>query len=60
LVYGSEVKLPIEVDHRCFHTQKFNEQKSEESRISDLDQLEELRGLPKVNLIEGDVDDPRL
>jgi hypothetical protein len=43
LVYKSEAMLPIEVEHKSFHVQHFNEGQSDDSRVDDLTRLEELR-----------------
>jgi hypothetical protein len=43
LVYGSEAMLPIEVEHKSFRVQHFNEEQSNDSRVDDLTRLEELR-----------------
>jgi hypothetical protein len=42
LLYGSEAILPIEVEHKSFCVQQFNEEKSDNSRVDDLTMLEEL------------------
>jgi hypothetical protein len=42
LVYGSEVMLPTEVEHKSFHVQHFNEEQSDDSRDDDLTRFEEL------------------
>jgi transposase InsO family protein len=43
LVYRSEAMLPIEVKHKYFRVQHFNEERSDDSRVDDLTKLEELR-----------------
>jgi hypothetical protein len=43
LVYRSEAMLPIEVKHKSFRVQHFNEERSDDSRVDDLTKLEELR-----------------
>jgi hypothetical protein len=43
LVYGSKAMLPMEVEHKSFHVQNFNEERSDNSRVNDLTKLEELR-----------------
>jgi hypothetical protein len=43
LVYGSEAILPIELEHKSFRVQDFNEEQSDDSRVADLTRLEELR-----------------
>jgi transposase InsO family protein len=43
LVYGSEVMLPTEVEHKSFRVQHFNEEQSDDSQVDDLTSLEELR-----------------
>jgi hypothetical protein len=43
--------LLTEVEHRLFRTQKYNEQQAEESRLTDLDQLEELRDATIMQLV---------
>jgi hypothetical protein len=42
-VYGTEAMLPIEVEHKSFHVQHFNEEQSDDSQVDDLTRLEELR-----------------
>ena len=44
LVYGSEAMLPTEVEYKSIRVQLFNEQHSDDSRVTDLDNTEELRG----------------
>jgi hypothetical protein len=36
LVYGTEAKLPIEVEHKSFRMQHFSEEQSDDSRVDDL------------------------
>jgi ribulose-5-phosphate 4-epimerase/fuculose-1-phosphate aldolase len=43
LVYGSEVMLPTEVEHKSFCVQHFNKEQSDDSRVDDLTKLEEPR-----------------
>jgi hypothetical protein len=43
LVYGSKAMLPIEVEHKSFRVQHFNEEQSDDSRVDELTMLEELR-----------------
>ena len=43
LVYGSEVMMPTEIEHKSLRVQLFNEQHSEGSRVTDLDNIDELR-----------------
>jgi hypothetical protein len=43
LVYGSEAILPIELEHKSFRVQDFNEEQSDDSSVADLTRLEELR-----------------
>jgi hypothetical protein len=50
LVYGSEAMLPTEVEHKSFHMQHFNEERSDDSRVNDLTKSEELR---KVMVIQS-------
>jgi hypothetical protein len=35
--------LPTEVEHKSFHVQHFNEEQLDNSRVNDLNRLEELR-----------------
>jgi hypothetical protein len=42
LVHGSEAMLPMEVQHKSFQVQHFNEERSDDSRVDDLTKLEEL------------------
>jgi hypothetical protein len=42
LVYGSKAMLPTEVEHKSFHVQHFNEERSDDSIVDDLTKLEEL------------------
>jgi transposase InsO family protein len=42
LVYGSEAMLPMEVEHKSFHVQHFNEEQLDDCRVDDLTRLEEL------------------
>jgi hypothetical protein len=42
LVYGPEMMLPTEVEHKSFHVQHFNEEQSDDSQVDDLTRLEEL------------------
>jgi hypothetical protein len=42
LVYGSEAMLRMEVEHKSFQVQHFNEERSDDSRVDDLAKLEGL------------------
>jgi hypothetical protein len=42
LVYGFDVMLPTEVEHKSFRVQHFSEEQSDDSRVDDLTRLEEL------------------
>jgi hypothetical protein len=42
LVYRSEAMLLMEVEHKSFRVQHFNEEQSDDSRVNDLTKLEEL------------------
>src|SRR5438128_4899620 len=48
LTYGSEVVLPTELEFGSPRVQNFNEKKSEDNQLEDLDQLEEARDIPTV------------
>ena len=48
LTYGSEAVLPTELNFRSPRVQNFNEKKSEDSRLEDLDQLEEARDIATI------------
>jgi hypothetical protein len=50
LVYESEAMLPTEVEHKSFHVQHFNEEQSDNSRVNDLNRLEELREATVIQL----------
>jgi hypothetical protein len=39
LVYGSEAMLHIEVEHKSFRVQHFNEERLDDSRVDDLTKL---------------------
>jgi hypothetical protein len=39
LVYGSEAMLHIEVEHKSFRVQHFNEERLDDSRVNDLTKL---------------------
>jgi hypothetical protein len=41
-VYRSEAMLPIEVEHKSFCVQHFNEERSDDFKVNDLTRLEEL------------------
>ena len=43
LVYGSEAMLPTEIAFKSLRVQLYNEQDSDDSRVTDLDNIEELR-----------------
>jgi hypothetical protein len=42
LVHGSKAMLPIEVEHKSFCLHHFNKERSDDSRVDDLNRLEEL------------------
>jgi hypothetical protein len=42
VVYGYEAMLPIEVEHKSFCVQHFNEEQLDDSQVDDLTKLEEL------------------
>ena len=42
LVYGSEAMLPTEIELNSLRVQLYNEQNSDDSRVTDLDNIEEL------------------
>src|SRR5207237_7029216 len=48
LTYGSEVVLPTELDFGSPRVRNFNEKKSEDSRLEDLDQLKEARDIATI------------
>ena len=48
LTYGSEAVLPTELEFGSPRVRNFNEKLSEDSRLSDLDQLEEARGVATI------------
>ena len=48
LTYGSEAVLPTELEFGSPRVQNFNEKKSEDSRLEDLDQLEEARDITTI------------
>ena len=43
LVYGLEAMLPTEIEFKSLRVQLYNEQDSDDSRVTDLDNVEELR-----------------
>jgi hypothetical protein len=43
LVYGSEIMLPIEVEHKSFRVQQISEEQLDDSGVDDLTKLEKLR-----------------
>src|SRR5437764_13866435 len=48
LTYGSEAVLPTELEFGSPRVRNFNEKLSEESRLADLDQLEEARDVAAI------------
>ena len=48
LTYGSKVVLPTELEFESPWVQNFNEKKSEDNRLEDLDQLEEARNITRI------------
>src|SRR5438876_7930887 len=48
MTYGSEAVLPTELEFGSPRVQNFNEKKSEDSRLEDLDQLEEARDITTI------------
>src|SRR6266498_3653476 len=48
LTYGSEAVLPTELEFGSPRVRNFNEKKSEDSRLEDLDQLEEARDIATI------------
>src|SRR6266508_3354616 len=50
LTYGSEAVLPTELEFRSPRVRNFNEKQSEDSRLEDLDQLEEARDIAAIQL----------
>jgi transposase InsO family protein len=48
LVHGSEAMLPTEIEHKSFQVQHYNEERSNDFRVNDLNRLEELH---KVTII---------
>jgi hypothetical protein len=42
LVYRSEAMLPIEMEHKSFCVQHFSEERSDDSRVNDLNRSKEL------------------
>src|SRR6266540_772146 len=48
LTYGSEAVLPTELEFGSPRVQNFNNKKSEDSRLEDLDQLEEARDIATI------------
>jgi hypothetical protein len=52
LVYGSEEMLPIEVEHKSFRVQHFNEEQLNDSWVDDLTRLEELHKVVVIQLVK--------
>src|SRR5437773_2026461 len=50
LTYGSEVVLPIELEFGSPRVRNFNEKKSEDSQLEDLDQLEEAKDITTIQI----------
>jgi hypothetical protein len=50
LVYRFEAMLPMEVEHKSFRVQHFNEERSDDSRVDDLTKLQELREAAVIQL----------
>src|SRR6266498_3755177 len=48
LTYGSETVLPTELEFGSPRVRNFNEKQSEDSRLADLDQLEEARDVAAI------------
>src|SRR6266540_237901 len=48
LTYGSEAILPTELEFGSPRVRNFNEKKSEDSRLEDLDQLKEARDIATI------------
>ena len=48
LTYGSEAVLPTKLEFGSPRVQNFNEKKSKDSRLEDLDQLEEARDIATI------------
>src|SRR6266508_2740398 len=48
LTYGSEAALPTELEFGSPRVRNFNEKKSEDSRLEDLDQLKEARDIATI------------
>ena len=48
LTYGSKAVLPTELEFRSPRVQNFNEKKSEDNQLEDLDQLEEARDIATI------------
>jgi len=48
LTYGSEAVLPTKLEFGSPRVRNFNEKKSEDSRLEDLDQLEEARDIATI------------
>ena len=48
LTYGSEVVLPTKLEFGSPRVRNFNEKQSEDSRLADLDQLEEARDIAAI------------
>ena len=48
LTYGSEAVLPTELEFESPRVRNFNEKQSEDSRLEDLDQLEEARDIAVI------------
>src|SRR6266508_3671430 len=48
LTYGSEAVLPIELEFGSPRVRNFNKKQSEDSRLADLDQLEEARDVAAI------------
>jgi hypothetical protein len=50
LVYGSESMLSMEVEHKSFRMQHFNEEQTDDSKVDDLTKLEELCEVAVIQL----------
>ena len=48
LTYGSEAVLPTELEFGSLRVRNFNEKKSEDGRLKDLDQLKEARDITTI------------
>src|SRR5216117_2368042 len=51
LTYGSEVVLPTELEFGSPRVRNFNEKKSKDSRLEDLDQLKEARDITTIQSV---------